>query len=176
MTREQLLAIFTDNGLEAPNKGVINQLMNSINSDKAQDVEAAKKTAKDEAEAKYKGFVKPEDHQKIVDELNAEKGKGALAERKAKYEKAKLNVEDEDILALIEGKLKDSKDFDKDLEAYVKAHPSFLKQEEGKEKENPAPQPKPKKVNMGGVDNENPNPTPKYNLGNAINEHYSDNK
>lgn len=176
MTREQLLAIFTDNGLEAPNKGVINQLMNSINSDKAQDVEAAKKAAKDEAEAKYKGFVKPEDHQKIVDELNAEKGKGASAERKAKYEKAKLNVEDEDILALVEGKLKDSKDFDKDLEAYVKAHPSFLKQEEGKKEENPAPQLKPIKVNMGGVDNENLNPTPKYNLGNAINEHYSDNK
>ncbi len=172
MTREQLLAIFTDNGLEAPNKGVINQLMNSINSDKAQEVEAAKKTAKDEAEAKYKGFVKPEDHQKIVDELNAEKGKGALAERKAKYEKAKLNVEDEDILALIEGKLKDSKDFDKDLEAYVKAHPSFLKQEPKKE-ETPQPQVQPKKVIVGGVDTQGTNPSKPLNLGDAIKEHYT---
>lgn len=132
MTREQINTIFTDLGLETPNKGVVNALLNAFNQEKGTEIDNAKKTAKDEAEAKYKGFVKPEDHQKIVDELNAEKGKAALNDRKAKYKAKNLNIDDEDVLALIDGKLKDSKDFDKDLDDYIKAHPSFVTHTEAK--------------------------------------------
>lgn len=126
MTREQVVTIFTDLGLEAPQKGVVNALLNAFNQEKSNEIETVKKTAEETVEAKYKGFVKPEDHQKIVDELNQEKGKAALNDRKAKYKAKNLNIDDEDILTLIDGKLKDSKDFDKDLEEYVKAHPGFV--------------------------------------------------
>ena len=147
MTREQINTIFTDLGLEAPSKGAITALLNAFNQEKAVEIFNAKSKAFDEAEKKYEGFVSPEDHKKIVDELETEKGKGALAERKAKYQAKNLNIDDEDIFNLIEGKLKDSKDFDKDLEDYVKAHPSFIKIQAPKEKE-----PKPaSKVTIGGT-------------------------
>lgn len=178
MTREQINTIFTDLGLEVPSKGVVNQLLNAFNTEKGNEIEAAKKTAKDEAEAKYKGFIKPEDHQKVLDELNIEKGKGALTERKAKYQKANLNIEDEDILNLIEAKLKDSKDFDKDLEAYVKAHPSFLKVKEEQDKKNPKQDDSLKqKITIGGAGSDKDNGQNKpMDLSSAISEHYSDNK
>lgn len=172
MTREQINTIFTDLGIDAPQKGVVTALLNAFNQEKGQEVENAKKTATDEAVAKYKDYIKPEDHQKIVDELNAEKGKGALAERKAKYKNANLNIEDEDIFNLVDGKLKDSKDFDKDLAEYVKAHPSFLAQAK-------APQEPDKKVitpvKVGGAGGNQGTQQPTYDLGSAINEHYSNN-
>lgn len=175
MTREQIIAVYTDLGQEAPVKGVVTSLLNAFNQEKAKDIETAEKTARDEAEAKYKGYIKPEDHQKIVDELNAEKGKGALAERKAKYKEAKLNIDDEDVLSLIEAKLKDSKEFDKDLAEYVKAHPSFIKQEVKEDKgKNPNPAPKQEKViTVGGTGSDNgTQKINEFNLGDAIAEHY----
>ena len=168
MTREQIVTTFTDLGLEAPQKGVINALLNAFNQEKSQEVEAAKKTASDELNAKYKDYVKPEDHKKIVDELETEKGKGALATRKAAYEKAKLNIKDEDILNLIDSKLKDSKDFDKDLAEYVKAHPSFVVQEQVE----PKPKANPVKVTIGGGLTQNPQENT-LDLGSAISEHYN---
>lgn len=181
MTREQLLAIFTDNGLEAPVKGVVNQFLNAFNQEKANEIEIAKKAAKDEAEAKYKDYIRPEDHQKIVDELATEKGKGALAERKAKYEKANLNIQDEDILNIVESKLKDSKDFEKDLDAYVKAHPSFLNskkdtKEESKVKEEAKQSPIRVTIGGTGSQNEDNSKAPNYSLGSAINAHYEEEK
>ncbi|MBR4377992.1 MAG: hypothetical protein IKP50_03850 [Bacilli bacterium] len=174
MTREQINTIFTDLGLETPNKGVVNALLNAFNQEKGTEIDNAKKTAKDEAEAKYKDFVKPEDHQKLVDELNAEKGKGALAERKAKYQAKNLNIDDEDILTLIESKLKDSKDFEKDLDEYVKAHPSFVKVTEKKEPKKPETA----KVTLGGAGNEDKSGQ-SINPGDmlsAVNEHYNTDK
>ena len=174
MTREQITTIFTDLGIDAPQKGVVTALLNAFNQEKGQEVENAKKTATDEAVAKYKDYVKPEDHQKIVDELNVEKGKGALAERKAKYQKANLNIEDEDVFNLIDTKLKDSKDFDKDLAEYVKAHPSFVVVAKPKAKE----EVKPERIVIGGAGDNKPKTEEKgFDLGAAISEHYSsDNK
>lgn len=173
MTREQIITIFTDLGIEAPQKGVVTSLLNAFNQEKGQEVENAKKTATDEAVAKYKDYVKPEDHKKVVDELNAEKGKGALAERKAKYKEVNLNVDDEDVFNLIDTKLKDSKDFDKDLAEYVKAHPSFVKAAEKKEKQ----QSNGTKVTIGGAaSDKGASKEVSYNLGEAISEAYSENK
>lgn len=174
MTREQLSAIYTDNDLEAPNKGVLNQLLNAFNNEKATEIFNAKSKAYDEAEAKYKGYVKAEEYQKVVDELNAEKGKGALADRKAKYQKANLNIEDEDILNLIEGKLKDSKDFDNDLAEYVKAHPSFVK---AAKDPNPNPTPKAKVVVGGAGSDKGPQPVgDKFTMEDAVKEFYAEEK
>ena len=96
------------------------------------------------------------------------KGKAALNDRKAKYKAKNLNIDDEDILNLIEGKLKDSKDFDKDLEEYVKAHPSFIKAEQKTEPKTPEPK---TKVTIGGGSSEKTDPNPGGLLG-AVNEHY----
>ncbi len=171
MTREQINTIFTDLGIDAPQKGVVTALLNAFNQEKGQEIENAKKAIQDETVAKYKDYIKPEVHQKLVEELNAEKGKGALAERKAKYQKANLNIEDEDIFNLIDGKLKDSKDFDKDLEAYVKAHPSFVKATQ-----EPAPKKAPAaKVTVGGaVSDKGAQPVDKeLSMQDAIREFYS---
>ena len=177
MTREQINTIFIDLGIEAPQKGVVNALLNAFNQEKAQEIDNIKKSATDEAEAKYKGYIKPEDHQKIVDELNAEKGKGALAERKAKYQKANLNIDDEDILAIVESKLKDSKKFDEELADYVKAHPSFVKQivkEEPKAEEKPQ---QTKVITIGGASSDKNNgQNNSLDLNGAINDYYSDKK
>lgn len=134
MTREQIITIFTDLGIEAPNKGIVTNLLNAFNQEKGEEIALAKTSTKDEIEAKYKDYVKPEDHQKVVDELATEKGKGAVATRKAAYEKAKLNIDDEDIYNLLESKFKDSKDLDKDLSEYVKTHQSFIKVDAPKQK------------------------------------------
>lgn len=171
MTREQLAAIFTENGLEVPNKGVLSQFLNAFNQEKITDILNAKTKAFDEAEEKYKDFVDPKEHQKIVEELNAERGKGALAARKAAYQKANLNIEDEDIFNLIEGKLKDSKDFDKDLESYVKAHPSFVKAAQ-----EPAPKKAPAaKVTVGGAGSDKgaQQMDEKFSMQDAVKEFYS---
>lgn len=174
MTRDQIASIFTDLGLEAPNKGAVTALLNAFNQEKAVEIFNAKSKAYDEAEAKYEGYIKPEDHQKIVDELNTEKNKGALAARKEKYKNANLNVDDEDVFNLIDGKLKDSKDFDKDLEEYVKAHPSFLTQ--AKEKEPAKKTPTPVKVGGAGGQQGGGAQQPVFDMGAAINEHYDSNK
>lgn len=177
MTREQIITIFTDNGLETPNKGVVTQLLNSINQEKAVEIFNAKTKAYDEAEAKYKDFVSPEDHQKIVDELNTEKGKGALAERKAKYQKANLNIEDEDILSLVESKLKDSKKFDEELADYVKAHPSFLKATNPEEKKEEQKQQTPQqKVVIGGAGSDKTQNKDSFSMQDAVKEYYSNQK
>lgn len=171
MTREQINTIFTDLGIDAPQKGVVTALLNAFNQEKGQEIENAKKAIQDETVAKYKDYIKPEDHQKVVDELNAEKGKGALATRKAAYQKANLNIDDEDILNLVDSKLKDSKEFDKDLAEYVKAHPSFLKQEV-KPQEEPKPKTDPLKVVLGGAKTETGGKVEALDLGSAISDYY----
>lgn len=177
MTREQINTIYTDLGQEAPNKGIVNALLNAFNTEKGAEIDNAKKTARDEVEAKYKGYIKPEDHQKVVDELTAEKGKGALAERKSKYQKANLNVDDEDVFNLIDAKLKDSKDFDKDLAEYVKAHPSFIKSQSNDDKKKGEPNPNnQQQVTIGGAGSNNQNnQNNTTDLLGSINEYYGDN-
>ena len=122
MTRNELTECLKELGIEEPAKALVTGLLTKFNEEKRNViVETTNKIMED-----VKDWKKPEEYQKVVDELNLEKGKGALAERKAKYKKANLNIEDEDILNLVESKLKESKDFDKDLDEYVKAHPSFI--------------------------------------------------
>lgn len=171
MTREQIITIFTDLGIEAPNKGIVTNLLNAFNQEKGEEIALAKTSTKEEIEAKYKDYVKPEDHQKVVDELATEKGKGAVATRKAAYEKAKLNIDDEDIYNLLESKFKDSKDLDKDLSEYVKTHQSFIKTDAPKQKkETPTPV---STVLIGGSTTTEKNPQQTLKMTDAIAEYYN---
>lgn len=128
MTREQIITIFTDLGIEAPQKGVVTSLLNAFNQEKGQEVENAKAKAVEETEAKFKEYKSPEDFKAINDELTTLKDSSAKATRVAKYKAKGFNTDDEDIANMLDGKFKDSKEdeLDKALDAYAKAHPSFL--------------------------------------------------
>lgn len=170
MTRQEITECLKDLGVEEPSKVLVSGLLNKFNEEKRNTIIETT----DKITADFKDYVKPEDHQKLVDELNAEKGKGALAERKTKYQAKNLNIDDEDILTLIESKLKDSKDFEKDLDEYVKAHPSFVKVTEKKEPKKPETA----KITLGGAGNED-KPGQSINPGDmlsAVSEYYNTDK
>lgn len=128
MTRDQINTIFTDLGLEAPNKGAVTALLNAYNQEKAAEIENAKAKAIEETEAKFKEYKSPDDFKKINDELTSLKDSTAKASRVAKYKAKGFNTDDEDVANMLDNKFKDSKEdeLDNALDAYAKAHPSFL--------------------------------------------------
>lgn len=127
MTREQITTILTDSGVEAQ-KGLVTALLNAYNQEKSVEIEAAKAKAVEETEAKFKDYKSPDDFKKINDELTTLKDSSAKATRIAKYKAKGFNTDDEDVANMLDGKFKDSKEdeLDKALDAYAKAHPSFL--------------------------------------------------
>lgn len=128
MKREQIIAVFTDLGLEAPDKTVVTALLNAYNQEKAVEIETAKAKVVEETEAKYKDYKSLEDFNKVNDELTTLKDASAKATRISKYKAKGFNIDDEDVANMLDGKFKDSKEdeLDKALDAYAKAHPSFL--------------------------------------------------
>lgn len=128
MKREQIIAVFTDLGLEAPDKTVVTALLNAYNQEKAVEIETAKAKAVEETEAKYKDYKSLEDFNKVNDELTTLKDASAKATRISKYKAKGFNTDDEDVANMLDSKFKDSKEdeLDKALDAYAKAHPSFL--------------------------------------------------
>lgn len=128
MTRDQIATIFTDLGLEAPNKGAVTALLNAFNQEKSQEIETAKTKAVEETTLKFKEYKSPDDFKKINDELNSLKDASAKATRVAKYKAKGFNTDDEDVANMLDSKFKDSKEdeLDKALDDYAKAHPSFL--------------------------------------------------
>ena len=173
MTRNEIIEYLKDLGIEEPSKVLVSGLLNKFNEEKRNViVETTDKIMSD-----IKDWKKPEEYQKVVDELNAEKGKGALAERKAKYQKANLNIEDEDILALVESKLKDSQKFDEELADYVKAHPSFLKATNADNKKEEQKQQTPQqKVVIGGAGSDKTQNKDSFSMQDAVKEYYSNQK
>ena len=132
MTRDEIAAIAAENGVELP-KGFVSQVLTAFNAEKKNAVvEAADKALNDFADWKS-----PDEYAELEQKLADIQESSKKQERVAKYKEHKLNVDDEDILALIDGKLKDEKDFDKAIEAYVKSHPYLIKQEQ-----QPAPEKK----------------------------------
>lgn len=128
MTRDQINTIFTDLGLEAPHKGAVTALLNAYNQEKAAEIENAKAKAVEEVEAKYKDYKSLEDFNRVNDELTTLKDASAKATRISKYKAKGFNTDDEDVANMLDSKFKDSKEdeLDKALDAYAKAHPSFL--------------------------------------------------
>jgi len=111
MTREQLISMLQEGGVEDPSKSMVRNILNAFTTEKDNAVAQATTTA----EEKFKDYVKPEDHQKIINENATLKDASAKANRLAKYKEHKLldkYAED------VDAKLKDSKDFDKDLAKY----------------------------------------------------------
>lgn len=131
MKREQIISIFTELGLEAPDKAVVTALLSAYNQEKTVEIEAAKAKAVEEVEAKYKDYKSLEDFNKVNDELTTLKDASAKAARIAKYKAKGFNVDDEDVANMLDTKFKDSKEneLDNALTAYAKAHPSFLTKE-----------------------------------------------
>lgn len=167
MTREEIAAIAAENNVELP-KGFISQILTAFNSEKKNAVvEAANKALDD-----FKDWKSPEEYAELENKINEMTESTAKQGRVAKYKEAGLNVDDEDILTLIDGKLKDEKDLAKAITEYAKAHPSFVKQVTNP---NPTPQPKapePQKFEFGGSGSGNPVPQPKSSKE-ILREHYA---
>lgn len=121
MNREQSRELLKELGVENPTSMQVTGLLNAIKEDK----DAAVKSAVEQTEAKYKDFVKPDDHKKLQDEIATLKDSSAKAERTAKYKDAKLADKWHEHADSI---LKDSKDFDNDLKKFVKDNPELLVQ------------------------------------------------
>lgn len=128
LTDDQVDAVMKLNGQDVNNakSGVLEELKEKNSRIAA--LEAEVKTAKEDAEAKFKDYKSPEEHQKVVEELTTLKDASAKATRIAKYKAKGFNTDDEDVANMLDGKFKDSKEeeLDKALDAYAKAHPSFL--------------------------------------------------
>lgn len=129
MTREQLISILQEGGMENPSKLVINSILNVVNDEKRDAVnEAIERTKGD-----FKGYKSKEDVESLEKQIADLKDAGAKAER---VNKMKLKGINEKYIDFADGLLKESKDFDKDLEKYVGNYPEQFKQiqEEKKEK------------------------------------------
>lgn len=143
MTREQINQILSEGGVDtSSSKLLVNALLNAFNDEKKSAVEEATKTAKEEVTAQFKDYVKPEDHKRVTDEIAALKDAGAKSERTNKYKAQGLKDKWVDFA---EGKLKDSKDFDKDLEKFKKENGELF------EASNPNPTPTKNTIKFGNV-------------------------
>lgn len=134
MTKEQFNSLAQEFGLELP-KGFARAVFDQFNEEKSQAIAEAKKEAEASTKELYKEHISKEDADALRTEIATLKDSTAKESRIAKYKSKNINVEDADILTLIESKLKESKDFDKDLDEYVKAHPSFVHAEQKKQEE-----------------------------------------
>ena len=159
MTREQINQILIERGVETPSGLLISALLDAINAEKKQAVEEATKTATEKAQEQFKDYVKPDDFKKLQDEITTLKDSSAKAERTAKLKAKGIN---EKYLEYADSKLKDSKDFDKDLESFVKDNAELLGKVEDK-KTNP------QEIKFGNVIQEGgKNPNPNYSMFNAV--------
>ncbi len=116
MTREQIISILSEGGIENPSKLVVNSLMALHNDEKKAAVAEAEAFAKE----KYNGYKSKEDYEALEQEIAALKDAGAKADR---VNKLKLKGINEKYIDFADGVLKGSKDFDKDLEKYLNDYP-----------------------------------------------------
>lgn len=152
MTRETLISMLQEGGIEEPSKSMVRNILNAFTTEKDTAVAQATTTA----EEKYKDYVKPDDHQKLKDEIATLKDASAKATRMAKYKEHKLldkYAED------VDAKLKDSKDFEKDLAKYKE---DYAEQFEGA-KTNPQQQTKFTDMGGGTKDNQDTGPNSSWN-------------
>lgn len=116
MTREQLQSILQEGGIENPSKLMVNSILNIITEEKKALTAEVEATANE----KYKGYKSQEDYAKLEKEIADLKDAGAKAER---INKLKLKGISEKYIDYADSILKDSKNFDKDLEKYVTDYP-----------------------------------------------------
>lgn len=151
-------------GVETPTKAQVSALLNfrreTIDAEVTEQVKEAETKVRDE----FKDYVKPEDYKKVTEENASLKDSSAKATRIAKYKELNINVDDEDVLNLVDAKMKESKDIDKDLAEYVKSHPSFVKTVEKKTET--------KKVQFKGMEDSDKGKTEVKTMQDAVAEYY----
>lgn len=167
MTREQIKNMLIESGVEAPSNLLISALLDSFNSEKKQAVDEATKTATEKAQEAFKDYVKPDDYKKLQDEMSNLKDSSAKAERTAKY-KAK-GVSDK-YLDFADSKLKDSKDFDKDLETFIKDNAELCGKAQQEKEQGASQPPQPKNFQFGGVQNQGGTAPQSYDMAKAVAE------
>ncbi|MCM1556760.1 MAG: hypothetical protein NC087_04420 [Anaeroplasma bactoclasticum] len=121
MTREQIVAILTEGGIENPSRLVVDTLIARYNDEKKAAVAEVEASAKE----KYNGYKSKEDYEALEKEIATLKDAGAKADR---VNKLKLKGINEKYIEFADGLLKDSKNFDKDLEKYFSDYPEQFAQ------------------------------------------------
>lgn len=118
MTREQIITILQDGGVEnaATLKLIVNSILDLANNEK--------KALVEEIETKYKDYHSKEDYEKIQQKLNDTINANAKNERINKYKGKGIN---EKYIDFADNLLKDSKDFDNDLDKYINDYPEQFK-------------------------------------------------
>ncbi len=118
MTREQIITILQDGGVENAStlKLIVNSILDLANNEK--------KTLAEEIETKYKEYHSKEDYEKIEKKLNDTINANAKNERVNKY---KLKGINEKYIDFADNLLKDSKEFDNDLDKYINDYPEQFK-------------------------------------------------
>lgn len=173
MTREQINQILSDGGVDTANsKLVVSALLNAFNDEKRSAVEEASKTAKEEASKKFEGYVKPEDFKKAQEEIESLKDAGNKTNRTSKYKEKGLK---DKWVEYAESKLKDSKDFDKDFEEFVKNNAELFesKTDTKEKKETPVEEQNPSaKIQFGNVTTTSVGETKEFTLDDAVSEYY----
>lgn len=126
--RETIAEILTEGGIEAEKqKGIMRNLMNAINEDKRNAVvEAVNKQLDD-----FKDWKSPEEYKELEDKIQGIQEEAAKTTRTSKYQAKGIN---EKWHEYADSKLRDSKDFDKDLDDFIKNNPELLAQKKQEEK------------------------------------------
>lgn len=167
MTREQINQILIEGGVETPSKLMISALLNAINEEKKTAVEEATKTAEEKAKESFKDYKTAEEYQTLERELADLKDSKAKTERTSKYAAKGISEKYHDYA---DSKLKDSKDFDKDLDEFIKNNAELV----SKAKEEPKPQPK--QIVFGKVETNQGTPTTAGTMRSAVAEYYENQK
>lgn len=128
MTREQITSILQEGGIENPSKLVVDSIIAKYNEEKKMAIEAAKAEVKEE----FKDFKSKEDYEALQNEISSLKDAGAKNERIGKLKAKGIQ---EKYVEFADGVLKESKNFDKDLEKYLSDYPEQFKQATSKKEE-----------------------------------------
>lgn len=130
MTRQELIDILHDGGVENPSKLMINSIMDQVVAEKKQAVEDAVSTATAEVKESYKDYKTPDEYNALQNEIANLKDADNKASRTAKYKEAGLL---DKYIKLAEADLKDAENWDEAFNKWKKDNAELFqttKQEE----------------------------------------------
>lgn len=167
MNRPQATELLKSLGIEEPTRTQVDLLMANYKAQTQESIEQAIEQAKKDAETtaneKFKDYKTAEEYQTLERELADLKDSKAKTERTSKYTAKGISEKYHDYA---DSKLKDSKEFDKDLEEFIKNNAELV----SKAKDEPKPQPK--QIVFGKVETNKETPTTAQTMRSAVAEYY----
>lgn len=134
MTREQLINLLTEGGVENPGKLLVSTLLNSFQEERNEAVKVAVQEKENQLKEQYKDYKSPEDYKTLADENATLKDSSAKTARVAKYREKGIN---EKYFDYADSVLKGEKDLDAKLDEFISNNSELLVAK--KTPQNPAP-------------------------------------